>query len=57
MPRGLRINSVSPGLLETSAETYDGYFPGHVPVPSMRVGFAYTKCVEGAINGRVVAVD
>lgn len=57
MPRGLRINAVSPGLLEESARTYDGYFPGHEPVPSIRVGFAYTKCVEGVINGRVVAVD
>jgi NAD(P)-dependent dehydrogenase (short-subunit alcohol dehydrogenase family) len=57
MPRGLRINVVSPGLLEESAKKYDGFFPGHVPVSSQRVGYAFTKCVEGGINGQVVAVD
>lgn len=57
MPRGIRINCVSPGLLEESAAKYDGFFPGHVPVTSARVGIAFTKCVEGAINGQVVAVD
>ncbi len=57
MPRGIRINCVSPGLLEESAVKYDGFFPGHIPVTSVRVGFAFSKCVEGAINGQVVAVD
>jgi NAD(P)-dependent dehydrogenase (short-subunit alcohol dehydrogenase family) len=57
MPRGLRINAVSPGLLEESAAKYDGFFPGHVPVSSARVGLAFTKCVEGGLNGTVVAVD
>jgi NAD(P)-dependent dehydrogenase (short-subunit alcohol dehydrogenase family) len=57
MPRGIRINCVSPGLLEESAQKYDGFFPGHVPVTSARVGIAYTKCVEGALNGQVVPVD
>lgn len=57
MPRGLRINSVSPGLLEASVKKYEGFFPGHAPVPAARVGLAYTKAVEGALNGRVIAVD
>jgi NAD(P)-dependent dehydrogenase (short-subunit alcohol dehydrogenase family) len=57
MPRGLRINVVSPGLLEESASKFEGFFPGQMPVSSARVGLAYTKCVEGAINGMVVAVD
>lgn len=57
MPRGLRINCVSPGLLEESAKKYDGFFPGHAPVTATRVGLAFTKCVEGGINGQVVAVD
>ena len=29
LPRGLRINAVSPGLLEESAKKYEGFFPGH----------------------------
>ncbi len=57
MPRGIRINVVSPGLLEESAQKYDGFFPGHVPVASIRVGIAYTKAVEGALNGLVIVVD
>ncbi len=57
LPRGLRINVVSPGLLEESAEKYDGYFPGHIPVSAMRVGMAYTKSVESALTGQVFAVD
>lgn len=56
LPRGLRINVVSPALLEDSAIKYDGFFPGHEPVSSTRVGFAYVKSVEGAITGKVIAV-
>jgi NAD(P)-dependent dehydrogenase (short-subunit alcohol dehydrogenase family) len=56
LPRGLRINAICPGLLQDSAAKYDGYFPGHEPVPSARVGLAYAKSVEGAITGRVILV-
>lgn len=56
MPRGIRINAVSPGLLEESAQKYDGFFPGHEPVSSARVGLAYVKSVEGALNGEVIIV-
>jgi NAD(P)-dependent dehydrogenase (short-subunit alcohol dehydrogenase family) len=57
MPRGIRINAVSPGLLQEAAAKYDGYFPGHDPVSSRRVGLAYAKSIEGAINGQVIKVD
>jgi NAD(P)-dependent dehydrogenase (short-subunit alcohol dehydrogenase family) len=57
MPRGIRINAVSPGLLADAAQKYDGYFPGHMPVTSERVGFAFSKSVEGAINGQIICVD
>jgi NAD(P)-dependent dehydrogenase (short-subunit alcohol dehydrogenase family) len=57
LPRGLRINVVSPGLLEASAKKYDGFFPGHLPVSAQRVGLAYTKSVESALTGQVFAVD
>ncbi len=56
MPRGLRINAVSPGLLEDSAVKYDGFFPGHEPVSAARVGLAYAKSVEGALTGQVICV-
>ena len=56
MPRGLRINVVSPGLLEDSAVKYDGFFPGHEPVSAARVGLAYAKSVDGALTGQVICV-
>jgi NAD(P)-dependent dehydrogenase (short-subunit alcohol dehydrogenase family) len=57
MPRGLRVNVVSPGLLEASVLRYGAWFPGHVPVPSTRVGLAYAKSVEGAVTGKVIIVE
>ncbi len=57
MPRGLRLNVVSPGLLDVSASRYGDWFPGHTPVSARRVGHAYAKSVEGAITGQVIVVD
>jgi NAD(P)-dependent dehydrogenase (short-subunit alcohol dehydrogenase family) len=57
MPRGIRINCVSPGLLQESAVRYDGFFPGHEPVSSARVGLAYAKSVEGALTGQVIVIE
>lgn len=56
MTRGLRINVVSPGMLDVSAPRYGAWFAGHKPVPSRDVGLAYAKCVEGALTGQVVIV-
>jgi NAD(P)-dependent dehydrogenase (short-subunit alcohol dehydrogenase family) len=56
LERGIRINVVSPGLLEASAKKYAGAFPGHETVSSARVGLAYAKSVEGAITGQVIVV-
>jgi NAD(P)-dependent dehydrogenase (short-subunit alcohol dehydrogenase family) len=57
LPRGIRINAVSPGLLEESAKKYEGFFPGHHPVSSARVGLAYAKSVEGGLTGKVITAD
>jgi NAD(P)-dependent dehydrogenase (short-subunit alcohol dehydrogenase family) len=57
MPRNIRINVVSPGLLAASARKYDGFFPGHEPVSSERVGLAFVKSVEGALNGQVIIIE
>lgn len=56
MPRGQRINVVSPGLLTVSQSTYGHLFPGHECVPDDRVGRAYVKSVEGALTGEVIIV-
>ena len=57
MPRGIRINAVSPALLEVSIERFKGAFPGHLPVSSARAGLAYVKSVEGALNGQFIIAD
>lgn len=57
MPRGVRVNVVSPGMLDVSAPRYGAWFHGHKPVPSHDVGLAYAKCVEGALTGQVVIVE
>lgn len=56
MPRGLRINAVSPGPLDVSVPRYGEWFPGHEPVSSKKVGLAYARSVEGAITGKVIIV-
>ena len=57
MPRGIRINSVSPEVLEVSREKFDGFFRGHVHVSNEAVGLAYSKAVEGCLSGEVFTVD
>ncbi|MCP4264763.1 MAG: short chain dehydrogenase [Candidatus Brocadiaceae bacterium] len=57
MPRGIRINAVSPEILEVSRARLDGLFRGHVHVSSEDVGLAYSKSVEGCLTGKVFIVD
>ncbi|MFB4324808.1 short chain dehydrogenase [Priestia sp. BR_2] len=52
MPRGIRINSVSPNVLVESLEKYGEFFPGFEAVPAARVALAYKKSVEGAQTGQ-----
>ncbi|MGC5326911.1 short chain dehydrogenase [Brevibacillus sp. SYSU BS000544] len=56
MPRGIRINNVSPNVLVESFEKYRPYFPGFEPVPASRVALAYRKSVEGAQTGQTYKV-
>lgn len=52
MPRGIRINSVSPNMLEESVEKNGHIFPGFEPVSSDRVALAYRKSVDGSQTGQ-----
>lgn len=56
LPRGIRINAVSPSVLE-DAPSYHSSFPGFPPVSSHRVGQAFVKSVLGVQTGQVFAVD
>lgn len=53
LPRDIRINAVSPTILQESLSTYREYFYGFEPVSAARVAQAYTKSVEGAQTGQV----
>lgn len=52
--RGIRINAVSPGLLEDTALHAQRYFPGIPPVSSARVGREYYKTAYGIMTGKVL---
>lgn len=57
MPRGLRINSVSPGVIEEAMDTYAPWFRGFEPVPAARAALAYARSVEGAETGKTYRVN
>lgn len=52
-PRGVRINLVSPGVLEESWERHGSYFRGFAPVAARAVAEAYVRSVEGDDSGRI----
>jgi NAD(P)-dependent dehydrogenase (short-subunit alcohol dehydrogenase family) len=53
LPRGIRINCVSPTVLAESS-AYHPYFPGFVPVPAREVGLAYLRAAVNPYHGRVL---
>ncbi|WP_421595474.1 short chain dehydrogenase [Rahnella sp. PD4] len=56
LPRGMRINAVSPTVVEESLAGYGPFFPGFEAAPAARVAKAYRRSVEGAQNGRIYKV-
>lgn len=56
LPRGIRINAVSPTVL-ASAPGYHDAFPGFEPISDERVGLAFVRLVDGNDTGRVFALD
>lgn len=53
MPRGIRINAVSPTLLEDSINIYGEYFRGYPIVNNTILARAYSKSVEGVQTGKI----
>ncbi|GAA2177510.1 short chain dehydrogenase [Leucobacter tardus] len=56
LPRGIRLNAVSPTVL-ASATGYHDAFPGFEPVSDERLGLAFVRSVEGIVSGRTYTVD
>jgi NAD(P)-dependent dehydrogenase (short-subunit alcohol dehydrogenase family) len=56
LERGMRINLVSPTILEESIPVFGDWFVGFEPVSAERVGMAYLRSVEGPESGRTFRV-
>lgn len=56
LKNGQRINVVSPGLVEDSAERLGDHFPGHIPVSMNKVAAGYVRSVEGWKTGEIIRI-
>jgi NAD(P)-dependent dehydrogenase (short-subunit alcohol dehydrogenase family) len=56
LPKKIRINSVSPGVVLESMDIYGNFFRGHETVSATRVALAFSKSVEGLLSGKVFQV-
>ncbi|HEX3755511.1 MAG TPA: short chain dehydrogenase [Rhizomicrobium sp.] len=56
LPRGLRINLVSPTMTEESSAAFGPFFPGQKPIPASEAALGFVKSVEGPQTGRVYRI-
>lgn len=56
LPRGLRINLVSPNVLRESMGDYGPFFRGFEAVPAARAALAFSRSVEGRQTGEIYRV-
>jgi len=57
MPRGIRINSINPTVLEEALDVYGEMMSGFQPVPGALVGKAFERSVDGFITDQVLYVN
>lgn len=57
MPRGIRINTVSPTVITEAMDVYADFFRGFEPVSASKAALAYSKSVEGLLTGEVLMVS
>lgn len=53
LDRGIRINAVSPTVIEDSPQ-YFPYFPGEIPVTMKQLEYGFRKSVFGANTGEII---
>ena len=56
MPRGIRVNCVSPTVFEEAMDGYGPFFRGFDPVPVARAARAFSRSIEGRQTGQVYKV-
>ena len=54
LERGVRINAVSPGMAEDTAEQFGEFNPGRSAVPMSTIGSAFVRSVEGWRTGEII---
>ncbi|MDQ5921741.1 MAG: hypothetical protein QG673_1800 [Pseudomonadota bacterium] len=54
---GIRINAISPTVLEESYNAYYPYFSGFYPVSSKKAAYAYIMSVTGIETGKIYEVE
>ena len=52
--RRVRINAVSPGMAQDSAEQFGRFNPGRTPVPMPAIAAAFQRSVEGWRTGEII---
>jgi NAD(P)-dependent dehydrogenase (short-subunit alcohol dehydrogenase family) len=52
----IRVNVVCSDVVEDSFEKYKDYFPGHSPVPMIKVADAYINCITGTKRGEIIRI-
>ena len=57
LPRGIRVNVVSPTILEESVHLFGAAFAGFEPVPAEVAAKAFRKSVDGAKTGETFYVQ
>ncbi len=57
LSNNLRINCISPTVLEESMHVYSDFFPGFVPVPAKKVAQYYVRSVMGIGTGQIFKVS
>jgi len=57
LPRGIRVNSINPTVIEEAWDVYGDMMSGFQPVPGKLVGKAFARSVDGFITGEVITVD
>jgi NAD(P)-dependent dehydrogenase (short-subunit alcohol dehydrogenase family) len=53
---GIRVNVVSSGMVEDAYKKYKDYFPGHNPIPMLKVINGYVRSVNGKGNGEIIRI-
>lgn len=53
LPNGIRINAVSPTVIENSPQ-YFPYFPGEIPTTMKQLEFGFKKSLFGAVTGHII---